>query len=88
MPLVVGARIGQIIDVGSTWIVVCSIDDDRTITVRTADGRREKLSSKRFRRIFPNVEIGLGPASATKCLRLLFRAPRSILVGRRKPRQH
>jgi hypothetical protein len=87
MALVIGARVGDVIDIGSTWITVCSIDDDRTAIIRTADDRLVELSSEWFRTIFANVDIGLGPAPATKSLKLVVRAPRSIHVGRRKPRR-
>jgi len=81
MALVLGMRLGDVIDVGQNWITTWSVDSKHSATIMTSDGRKVRITSRQLREVFPQVYVGLGPGPATK-LRLVFRAPRSIVISR------
>lgn len=86
MALVFSVRVRDIIEIGSTWIKVCSVNDDGTVTIRTSDGRGEGLSCCDLRLVFPGVAIGLAPARSRNWPRLRFQAPPTIQIRRRPAR--
>jgi len=83
MALVLGVRLGEVVDIGEDWIAAWSIDGAHSATIMTSEGGRVRITARQLREVFPLVYVGLSPTSARN-LRLVFSAPRSIAICRRR----
>jgi len=82
MALVLGAQVGDAFLVGRRKITVASIDSPAQVTLKRDDGKTFAVGSEEMTEVFRDVFIGIGPDFATWRLRLLFDAPRSLLIRR------
>jgi hypothetical protein len=82
MALVVGVKVGDVVDVAHHWIAVLFVDGPYTATVITDDGKKFNISSDRETEMVPGVWVQLGPR--TSKLQLLFEAPRKISITLRR----
>jgi len=82
MALVLGAQVGDAFLVGRRRICVASIDGPTRVTLKRDDGKRFVVGSEEMTEVFPDVFVGIGPDFATWRLRLLFDAPRTVLIIR------
>jgi hypothetical protein len=83
MALILGVKIGDVIDVASEWVAVLSVDGNRSATLIGNGGRKISVSAKDMVQLSPDVWVGLGPELARSRLRLMFEAPRNIAIARR-----
>jgi hypothetical protein len=83
MALVLGLTVGDVVDIADYWIAVLSVDSRKTATLIAKDGEKIAVSSKCETELVPAVWVQLGPWISTKHLKLLFDAPKSILITRR-----
>jgi len=84
MALILGVKIGDVVDVAKHWVAVLSIDSRRTATLIRDDGRKIAISTDHMTEMVPDVWVGLGPDAATSRLRLLVDAPRHFAITRRR----
>jgi hypothetical protein len=84
MSLVLGVQVGDVIDVGRNWIELIGKTGPHAVEIQTGDGRQIVITAARKRLIFPNVRLRLGPDPTDDRIRLVFAAPRSIHIGRRR----
>ncbi len=84
MALVLGASVGDIIDIGQHHIQVMSIGPDRRVTLWCGDGRQFVISEAGPTTIFANVAVKLGPAPKRSSCRLVFDAPKTVPIFRRR----
>jgi hypothetical protein len=84
MALVLGVRIGDVLDIDDYWIRVHAVHGHHQASLICDDGRRLSVTSHRLTRLMPEVWIGLGPDPAGHQLRLIFEAPRYISITRRQ----
>ena len=82
MALVLGAQVGDAFLVGRRRIYVDSIDGPAQVTLKRDDGQRIVVGAEAMTEVYPDVFIGIGPDFATWRLRLLFEAPRTVLITR------
>jgi hypothetical protein len=80
--LVIGVRLGQVVDIGPHWIATWSLNSKSDATIMTSAGRQVGITSRRLVEVFPSIFVGLGPRPTEK-LRLLINAPRPVPIGRR-----
>ncbi|MPZ36178.1 MAG: hypothetical protein GEV13_35405 [Rhodospirillales bacterium] len=83
MALILGVKIGDVVDVAERWVAVLSIDTRESATLIGSGGQKITVSSDQMTQVAPDVWIGLGPDAATSRLRLVFDAPRHIPITRR-----
>jgi hypothetical protein len=83
MALILGVKIGDVVDVAEHWVAVLSIDTRDSATLISNEGRKIEVSAREMTEMVPEVWIGLGPDAATYRLRLVFDAPRHISITRR-----
>ena len=83
MALILGVKIGDVIDVAERWIAVLSVDGRHSATLICDDGRKISVSADGLTEMTPDVWIGLGPEPARSKLRLMFEAPRHVSITRR-----
>lgn len=84
MALVLGVRIGDVVDIDDHWIRVHAVHGPHQATLVGDDGRRLSVTAHRLIRMMPEVWIGLGPDPAGHQLRLVFEAPRHVSITRRQ----
>ena len=84
MALVLGLDIGDVVDIADYWIAVLSIDSRKTATLIAKGGEKIAVSSKHETELAPDVWVQLGPWISMKHVKLLFDAPRSISITRRR----
>ena len=82
MALVLGAQVGDAFVVGRRRLYVASIDGPAEVTLKRDDGQNFVVKAESMTEVFSDVFIGIGPDFATWRLRLLFDAPRCILIRR------
>jgi hypothetical protein len=83
MALILGVRIGDVVDIATSWVAVLSVDSRRSATLIANDGRKISVSTNDMVQLSPDVWVGLGPDLASSRLRLVFKAPRQITIARR-----
>jgi hypothetical protein len=83
MALILGVKIGDVVDVAEHWIAVLSIDTRDSATLISNEGRKIEVSARGMTEMVPEVWIGLGPDATRARLRLVFEAPRNIPITRR-----
>ena len=81
MALVLGVRLGDVVDIDDKWIAVLSVDGRRSATVITNDGEKVVIHSEYETEMIPGVWVRLG--RRTSRLQLQFEAPKSIAISRR-----
>lgn len=84
MALVLGVKIGDVVDIAGGWLAVLSIDSSKSATVICDDGKKISLFRSQMTEFTPDVWIGLGRDAPAYPLRLLFDAPRHIPISRRR----
>ena len=82
MALVLGVKIGDVVDVAENWIAVLSVDGRHEATVITNEGEKVTLHSENETEMAPGVWVHLGPT--TSKLKLLFDAPKAIAISLRR----
>jgi len=83
MALILGVKIGDVVDVAEHWIKVLSVDGRYSATLVRDDGREIAISARRLTRMMPDVWVGMGPEPARSRFRLMFEAPRHVSITRR-----
>lgn len=86
MALILGVKVGDVVDIATYWIAVLSLDSRRRATLIRNDGAKVSISSKGLTEVVPDVWVGLGP-EPTKKLQLLLNAPRHLVITRRSNQQ-
>jgi hypothetical protein len=84
MALVLSLAVGDVVDIADYWIAVISVDSRMTATLVTKAGEKIPVSSKHETEITPTVWVQLGPWTGKRHLKLLFAAPRSVSISRRR----
>jgi hypothetical protein len=84
MALVLSLAVGDVVDIADYWIAVISIDSGKTATLITKDGEKIPVSSDHETEIAPTIWVQLGPWTGKRHLKLLFAAPRSVSITRRR----
>ena len=84
MALVLSLAVGDVVDIADYWISVISVDSRKTAALITKDGEKIPVSSKYETEIAPTVWVQLGPWTGKRHLKLLFTAPRSVSITRRR----
>ena len=82
--LVLGAKVGDVVDVADGWIRVLSVDSNYRATLACSDSRKLIVRSRRLTSLMADVWVGLGPDPAYSKLRLMFQAPRHVPIVRRR----
>jgi hypothetical protein len=80
--LVLGVKIGDVVDIGKKWIAVLSVNNRHTATVITNDGEKATIHSNYETEVAPGVWVQLGPT--TSKLQLLFEAPKNLEINLRR----
>ena len=83
MALILGVKIGDVVDVAEDWVAVLSIDTRDSATLINNKDRKIEVSARALTEMVPEVWIGLGPDATRSRLRLVFDAPRNIAITRR-----
>lgn len=83
MALVLGTKIGDVVDVADRWIRVLSVENCSHATLLCDDGRKLVVSANDLTCLMPDVWVGLGLDPVRGQLRLLFEAPRHVPITRR-----
>lgn len=83
MALILGLKIGDVVDVAERWVALLSIDNSNSATLITNGGQKITVFSSQMTQVSTDVWIGLGRDPATFRLRLVFDAPRHIPITRR-----
>lgn len=83
MALILGVKIGDVVDVATHWVALLSIDSYRSATLIRDDGQKISVTSEDMTELVPDVWVGLGPQPARSRLRLVFDAPRRVAITRR-----
>jgi hypothetical protein len=83
MALVLGVKIGDVLDIAGRWIKVLSFDGRCSATLVRDDGRQIAISARRLTSMMPDVWVGMGPEPAKSRFRLVFEAPRHVSITRR-----
>ena len=84
MALVLGLAVGDVVDIADYWIAVLSVDNRKTATLIARDGNKFAVSSKHETEIAPDVWVQLGPWISKSHVKLLFDAPKSVCITRRR----
>ena len=84
MALVLTLTVGDVVDIADYWIAVLSVDSRQTATLMAKDGEKIPLSSKCETEIAPTVWVQLGPWISKSHVKLLFDAPKSVSITRRR----
>jgi hypothetical protein len=84
MALVLSLAVGDVVDIADYWITVLSVDSRKTATLFKKNGEKIHVSSKYETEISPTVWVQLGPLASKHKLKLLFAAPRSVSISRRR----
>jgi hypothetical protein len=84
MALIIGAKVGDVVDVAEHWIAVLSIDTSDSATLISNEGRKIGVSARGMTEIAPEVWIGLGRDPTWSRLRLVIKAPRNVPITRRR----
>jgi hypothetical protein len=83
MALILGVKIGDVVNVAEHWIAALSINTHDSATLISNEGRKIEVSARGMTEMVPEVWVGLGPDATRSRLRLLFEAPRNIPITRR-----
>ena len=83
MALILGAKIGDVVDVAERWLAVLSVNSRHSATLICDDGHKIAVSSTGMTQVSSSVWVGLGPEMTRSRLRLVFEAPRNIPIVRR-----
>lgn len=83
MALVLGARVGEVFDIGETWIAIISSNGRDSATLIDHTGDTFTISSEWETQVAPNVWLQLGPVTPRSTLRLVFEAPKKVSITRR-----
>jgi hypothetical protein len=83
MALILGVKIGDVVDIAGHWIKVLSIDGRNSATLVCNDGRKLAVSASGLTKMMPDVWVGMGPEPARSRFRLMFDAPRHVSITRR-----
>ncbi|MEA2909090.1 MAG: hypothetical protein QOJ15_1171 [Bradyrhizobium sp.] len=86
MTLVLTLAVGDVVDIADYRIAVLSVDSRKTATLITKDGEKIPVSSKYETELVPTVWAQLGPWISKRKVKLLFDAPKSVSITRRKDR--
>jgi hypothetical protein len=73
-----------VVDIADYWIAVLSVDSRKTATLIARDGEKIAVSSKHETELAPDVWVQLGPWISMKHVKLLFDAPKSVSITRRR----
>ena len=84
MALVLTLTVGDVVDIADYWIAVISVDSRKTATLVTKAGDKIPVSAKHETEIAPTVWVQLGPWISKGKVKLLFDAPKSVSITRRK----
>ena len=84
MALILGVKIGDVVDVAEYWLAVLSIDSWESATLIDNSGNKMRLTTDDMVEMAPDVWIGLAPRTPKSRLRLVFDAPRYISITRRQ----
>ncbi len=84
MALVLGLNVGDVVDIADYWIAVLSVDSRKTATLIAKDGDKFAVSSKHETELAPDVWVQLGPWISKSHVKLLFDAPKSVSITRRR----
>jgi hypothetical protein len=83
MALVLGVKIGDVVDIAANWVAVLSVDSRSSATLIGNDGERITISAAYETEMAPGVWVSLGADPGRSRLRLKFEAPRHIPISRR-----
>jgi hypothetical protein len=83
MALILGVKIGDVVDVAERWIKVLSIDGRYSATLVCDDGRKLAVSARGLTKMMSDVWVGMGPDPARSRFRLMFDAPSHVPITRR-----
>lgn len=83
MALVLGVKIGEVIDIADHWLMILSIDGRDRATLIANTGWKTAISSSRITEIISDVWVSLAPNASRSRLRLLLEAPRQLPITRR-----
>ncbi|MBU8873690.1 hypothetical protein KQ910_07935 [Reyranella sp. MMS21-HV4-11] len=83
MALVLGVKVGEVIDIADHWLTILSIDGRNAATLIVETGLKTTIHSSRMTEVISNIWIGLEPEAGRHRLRLLIEAPRQFSITRR-----
>ena len=83
MALVLGVKVGDVVDVAANWVAVLSVDSRSSATLIDSDGERTTIFAAYETEMAPEVWVSLGADPGRSRLRLKFEAPRHISISRR-----
>lgn len=83
MALVLGVKVGEVIDIADHWLTILSIDGRDTATVIADTGWKTAICSSRMTEVLSDVRVSLEPNASRSRLRLLLDAPRHLPITRR-----
>lgn len=84
MALVLGVKVGEVIDIADHWLTILSIDGRNTATVIADTGLKTEIRSSRMTEVISDVWVSLEPDAGRSRLRLLLNAPRHFPITRRE----
>jgi hypothetical protein len=84
MALVLGVKVGDVVDVADSWIKVQSVNGPSRVMLTCSDGRKLALRASHMTQLLPDVWVGLGRDLAYSHLRLMFDAPGHVSIVRRR----
>lgn len=83
MALVLGVKVGEVIDIADHWLTILSIDSRNAATVIADTGWKPSIHSSRMTEVLSEIWISLKPDSGRHQMRLLVDAPRRFPISRR-----
>lgn len=83
MALILGVKIGDVVDIAEHWVAVLSIDGRSTATLIGNKGRKIAVNADEMTEVAPDVWVGLGLELTMSKLRLVVDAPRHFPITRR-----
>lgn len=83
MALVLGVKVGEVIDIADHWLTVLSIDSRNTATLIADTGWKATIHSGCMTEVMSNVWVSLDPGGGRNRLRLRLEAPRELAITRR-----
>lgn len=83
MALVLGVKIGDVVDIAENWLAVLSIDSWNSATIISNGGHKTLVTADDTVEMSPNVWVRLAPRTPKSRLRLVFDAPRHVVITRR-----
>jgi hypothetical protein len=83
MALILGVKIGDVVDIAEHWLAVLSVDSWDSATLIGNGGNKTIVTANDMVAVTPDVWIGLAPRTPKSKLRLVFNAPRHITITRR-----